>query len=80
MAKNKKRKLHKEYDEKLLQLSKQTHDNWKLAEHLYQLSDDTNNAVAFNEQRAKAMYYFVLREVRYQNLASSPKYMRRFQY
>ncbi|EUJ36038.1 hypothetical protein BCAMP_11080 [Brochothrix campestris FSL F6-1037] len=70
--------MHRESDELLLALSKRTYDNWKQTEQLQRLSDEGNDLLLLNELRAKAAYYFVLREIRNERLVSNPKYMYRY--
>lgn len=76
--KTRKRKMHRRSDERLLELSKRTYDKWKQTEQLQRLSDDVTDVMLLNELRAKSTYYFVLREIRTEQLVSNPKYMYRY--
>lgn len=57
-------KLRKEYDSKLINLIKETKDDWNNAKVIEGLSDDYDLEVIANRKKAESIHFYLFKEAR----------------
>lgn len=61
---SRKGKLKKEFDEKLIQLMKETKDDWNNAKILEELTEDYNLDVIAQTKLAESLHFYLFKEAR----------------
>lgn len=57
-------KLRKEYDEKLMNLMKETKEDWNNAKVIEELSDDYDLETIANRKKAESIHFYLFKEAR----------------
>lgn len=57
-------KLRKEYDQKLINLIKETKEDWNNAKVIEGLSDDYDLEVIANRKKAESIHFYLFKEAR----------------
>lgn len=57
-------KLRKEYDEKLIDLMKETKEDWNNAKVIEELSDDYDLETIANRKKAESIHFYLFKEAR----------------
>lgn len=61
---HRKGKLRKEYDTKLIELIKETKEDWNHAKVIEGLSDDYDLEVIANRKKAESIHFYLFKEAR----------------